>query len=64
MKHRKLQEFSEQCKLTCIEDVFGSELQNFADLIIRECASIANVAQENHCEDVGGNVLAAFGTRA
>ena len=35
--------------------------QKFAQLIVRECAKIADVADENKCEWIGGNILTHFG---
>lgn len=39
-------------------DVFQTK---FAQLIIRECAKIADLADENKCEWIGGNILTHFG---
>ena len=36
-------------------------IQGFAQLIVRECAKIADVADENKCEWIGGNILTHFG---
>ena len=33
----------------------------FAELIVQECAKIADIADENKCEWIGGNVLTHFG---
>ena len=35
--------------------------QVFADMIVRECAKIADVADETKCEWIGGNILTHFG---
>jgi len=35
----------------------------FAKLIIRECAKIADIADENECEWIGGNILTHFGVK-
>ena len=35
--------------------------QKFAELIVQECAKIADVADENKCEWIGGNILTHFG---
>ena len=35
--------------------------EKFAELIVRECAKIADIADENKCEWIGGNVLTHFG---
>lgn len=33
----------------------------FAELIVRECVKIADLADENGCEWIGGNILTHFG---
>ena len=33
----------------------------FAELIVRECAKIADIADKNKCEWIGGNILTHFG---
>ena len=35
--------------------------QKFAELIVRECAKVADIADENKCEWIGGNILTHFG---
>ena len=37
--------------------------QKFAELIVRECAKIADIADENECEWIGGNILTRFGVK-
>jgi hypothetical protein len=38
------------------------EIQNrTAELIVRECAKVADIADENKCEWIGGNILTHFG---
>jgi hypothetical protein len=37
------------------------ECQKFAELIIRKCAKVADLADENKCEWIGGNILNHFG---
>jgi len=37
--------------------------EKFAELIVRECAKIADVADENECEWIGGNILTHFGVK-
>jgi hypothetical protein len=39
------------------------ELQKFAELIIRKCAKVADLADENKCEWIGGNILVHFGVQ-
>ena len=36
-------------------------MEKFAELIVRECAKVADIADENKCEWIGGNVLTHFG---
>jgi hypothetical protein len=36
-------------------------LEKFAELIVRECAKIADIADESKCEWIGGNILIHFG---
>ena len=35
----------------------------FAELIVRECANVADRAEENGCEWIGGNILIHFGVK-
>jgi hypothetical protein len=35
--------------------------EKFAELIVRECAKVADLADENKCEWIGGNILTHFG---
>ena len=35
--------------------------EKFAELIIKECAKVADLADENKCEWIGGNILTHFG---
>jgi hypothetical protein len=37
--------------------------EKFAELIIRKCAKVADLAQEHECEWIGGNILTHFGVR-
>jgi hypothetical protein len=37
------------------------QYKTFAELIVRECAKIADIADENKCEWIGGNILTHFG---
>ena len=36
-------------------------MEKFAELIVRECAKIADIADESKCEWIGGNILIHFG---
>jgi hypothetical protein len=44
-----------------ISDTEYPEFYKFVELIVRECAKIADVADENKCEWIGGNILTHFG---
>jgi hypothetical protein len=35
--------------------------KKFAELIVRECAKVADIADESKCEWIGGNILIHFG---
>ena len=35
--------------------------EKFAELIVRECAKIADIADATKCEWIGGNILTRFG---
>jgi len=39
------------------------DINKFAQLIVRECARVADVADENKCEWIGGNILTYFGVK-
>lgn len=36
----------------------------FAQLIVAECAKVADIADENKCEWIGGNILTHFGVES
>ena len=36
-------------------------IEKFAELIVQECAKIADIADESKCEWIGGNILIHFG---
>jgi len=46
-----------------IENWDNVPLAKFAELIVQECAKIADVADENECEWIGGNILTHFGVK-
>ena len=37
------------------------DYEEFAEYLIKECARIADLAAENKCESIGGNILTYFG---
>jgi len=63
--NKRIRQLAEQA--TTIEEYgWGASYENFdrekfAELIVRECAKIADVADENKCEWIGGNILTHFG---
>jgi hypothetical protein len=42
-------------------DKMPTKLSVFAELLIRECARVADNADESKCEWIGGNILTHFG---
>ena len=53
-------EFSHTWDTMTYEDLLKFS-ENFAELIVRECAKVADLADENKCEWIGGNILTHFG---
>ena len=41
--------------------ITSEHLEKFAELIVQECARVADIADENKCEWIGGNILTHFG---
>jgi hypothetical protein len=39
------------------------DIEQFAELLIRKCAKVADLADENKCEWIGGNILVHFGVQ-
>lgn len=37
--------------------------EKLVELVVRECAQVADVADENKCEWIGGNILTHFGVK-
>ena len=46
-----------------IRELWDRHDQKFAELIVRECAKVADRADENGCECIGGNILIHFGVK-
>jgi hypothetical protein len=45
----------------CMDSYDQQAVLKFAELIVRECAEIADQADENQAEWIGGNILTRFG---
>lgn len=62
--NQKIKELAEQAGIYNLNLVDETEywiLENFSKMIVRECARIADLADENKCEWIGGNILVHFG---
>ena len=64
--NERIKELAEQAGSTHKQSLgvyqfYRHELEKFAELIVRECAKVADVADENKCEWIGGNILTHFG---
>ena len=46
-----------------LDPMFWLKYEKFAELIVKECAKIADIADENECEWIGGNILTHFGVK-
>ena len=63
--NERIKQLAEQAGYT--KDIFGvghwdmPECKKFAELIVQECAKVADIADENKCEWIGGNILTHFG---
>jgi hypothetical protein len=56
--NNRIKELADRCFSTLPHE---DELEKFAELIVRECVKIADLADENGCEWIGGNILTHFG---
>jgi 6-phosphogluconate dehydrogenase len=62
--NERIKELAEQAALLGPSSRVGNAheaTEKFAELIVRECAKIADIADENECEWIGGNILTRFG---
>lgn len=63
--NERIKELIEECTDRHFSDCVGGyetfDKEKFAELIVRECAKVADIADENKCEWIGGNVLTHFG---
>jgi hypothetical protein len=63
MNERILKLFMQACRHADYEhqNVPKELVEKFSELIVRECAKIADSADESACEWIGGNILTHFG---
>jgi hypothetical protein len=71
--NKRIQELAEQAEILITEvgafhntphgayQLQEQHMKKFAELIVRECAKIADSADESACEWIGGNILTHFG---
>jgi hypothetical protein len=62
--NEKIKQLAEQAGIYNLELTDETEywiLEKFAELIVRECAKVADIADESKCEWIGGNILIHFG---
>ena len=50
-----------KCGLNGTSTTESFNRKKFAELIVQECAKVADIADENKCEWIGGNILTHFG---
>lgn len=63
MNERILKLFMQACRHADYEhqNVPKELVEKFSELIVRECAKVADSADESACEWIGGNILTHFG---
>jgi MoaA/NifB/PqqE/SkfB family radical SAM enzyme len=63
--NEQIRELAEQayfdCDITTSIKIPKEFVEKFAELIVKECAKVADLADENKCEWIGGNILTHFG---
>ena len=64
----RIKQLAEQARINVSQKNYGyywiesaDGLEKFAELIVQECAKVADIADENKCEWIGGNILTHFG---
>lgn len=62
--NERIRELHSQCKVCDNGTVLYFDYEKFAELIVQECARVADIADENKCEWIGGNILTHFGVEA
>jgi len=61
MMNERIKLLAAQCWDLKLDGIQHFDQERFAELIVQECAKIADVADENECEWIGGNILTHFG---
>jgi hypothetical protein len=56
-----MRELLEQAGVKYVTMPKDTVYEKFAELIVQECAKVADIADENKCEWIGGNILTHFG---
>ena len=59
--NERIRELLEQAGVKYVTMPEDTVYEKFAELIVRECAKVADIADENKCEWIGGNILTHFG---
>ena len=62
--NQRIKQLAEQAGFRSNPDIYDRnqsfDMEKFAELIVRECARVADIADENKCEWIGGNILTHF----
>ena len=64
--NKRIKELAEQAgiyKLDLSDETEYWIIEKLAELIVLECAKIADIADESKCEWIGGNILIHFGVK-
>jgi hypothetical protein len=59
--NERMRELLEQAGVKYVTMPKDTVYEKFAELIVQECAKVADIADENKCEWIGGNILTHFG---
>ena len=69
--NERIRELAEQAGISLSQKDFSyywvesaEDMEKFAELIVRECAKVADIADKNKCEWIGGNILTHFGVES
>jgi len=69
--NERIRQLAEQAGISLSQKDFSyywvesaEDMEKFAELIVRECAKVADIADKNKCEWIGGNILTHFGVES